>query len=108
MRSLFVLCDSSFSGRRLRAVSPECVDANTFTGNKAPVTATAIPKVSPEADTFFHELFHLVLGKQKTVPTNGEEYVPAKLLGKVVRPSSESLMTLNEALANPQTYTYVA
>lgn len=87
-----------------------CADASTFVNNKAPagVTATPCNKMTPDAGTLFHELFHLVIGSSQTTPANGEEYVPAKLLGKVVREKSKVLMTLNEAIVNPETYTYVA
>jgi hypothetical protein len=109
-QSVLVLCDSSFrnNGRRLRAVDPTCADASTITRGKAPQTATRIDNVSPEAETFFHELFHLVLSNPDTTPSHGEVYSPANMLGKTVIPRTGSVMTTDAALINPQTYTYAA
>jgi hypothetical protein len=108
--SLLALCDTSFrlNGRRLHEVDPECAYASTIVDNKAPRTATSIDKVEVDAGTFFHELFHLVLGNRQTTPAGGEEYSPAKMLGKVVRQPGGSLMTWSGVSINPQNYVYVA
>ena len=106
--SILALCDRSFNGRQLHDLDPDCVNANTFTGRKAPNTATVITAVTPDAESFFHELIHLIYGTRATTPAGGEEYVASKLLGFAPRPGTGSVMTFSEAIINPQTFLFVA
>jgi hypothetical protein len=105
--SVLALCDNSFglNGRRLHTVNPTCADARLLVSNKAPRTATPIDQVDVDAGTIFHELIHLILGNRQSIPPGGEEYAPAKMLGKTARPGINSIMATREALIDPQTYT---
>jgi hypothetical protein len=106
--SIVALCDRSFNGRRLHDEDPDCVNANTFTGRKAPNAAAPITTVTPDAGSFFHELIHLIYGSAATTPAGGEVYMASKLLGFAPRPETRSVMTFSEAIINPQTFMFVA
>lgn len=105
-----VLCDKSFqsNGRLPLSVAPVPIWSNQFTDNTPDTAAQEIYEILPECITFAHELFHLVLGNDLSVPSMGEEYSFPQIMGIQPRADGQAPMTTEGNLANPETYALVA
>lgn len=65
-----------------------------------PNNAQRLSQILPDSTTLFHELFHLIMGNQRSYPNRpgGELYEVVDMGG----------LTPDQALANPETYAAVA
>ncbi|PFH55128.1 hypothetical protein XA68_10647 [Ophiocordyceps unilateralis] len=101
--STITLCPSAFGTptrapvnhriTRLRHEAPRPISANRRATRKQ-----ELKSVMPTAVTLFHELFHLVLGNEKTYPSIGETYAVSQMLD----------LNYEDAVSNPETYAAVA
>ncbi|PHH58631.1 hypothetical protein CDD82_2822 [Ophiocordyceps australis] len=102
-----LLCPLSMTGVRFGTVEAKPISESLFVNDEPPISnAQTIKDVSPEAETLYHELFHLVRGNQ-AMPKHGEEYNPLRMMGLVARKNSRP-WEIEDAVANPQSYTYTA
>ncbi|KAF6807465.1 hypothetical protein CMUS01_14118 [Colletotrichum musicola] len=106
--SVITLCPSSYGGTnplpRTPAIKgPRSVAANAVANDVVKRTKKgnqALPDIYPTAVTLFHELFHLILGNDKTTMTGStaEQYIVAMMIK----------LRLANSLRNPETFTAVA
>ncbi|KAI2632599.1 hypothetical protein GGS26DRAFT_82786 [Hypomontagnella submonticulosa] len=99
MFSVVTICPQSFTGVGIRSIAANPIQKSQIRRGNPPAGAQPLGNVLPEATTLFHELFHLVLGFQATLPEDGiEEYGTSEML-QIVRV---------DAAQNPETYAAVA
>ncbi|KAI0384727.1 hypothetical protein F5Y04DRAFT_293050 [Hypomontagnella monticulosa] len=99
MFSVVTICPQSFTGVGIRSVTATPIAKSQIKRGTPPAGAQPLGAVLPEATTLFHELFHLVLGFQTTLPDDGiEEYGTSEML-QIIRV---------DAAQNPETYIAVA
>ncbi|KAF6813966.1 hypothetical protein CPLU01_14519 [Colletotrichum plurivorum] len=106
--SVITLCPSSYGGanplpRTPAIMGPRSVAANAVANDVVKRTKKgnqALPDIYPTAVTLFHELFHLILGNDKTTMTGStaEQYIVARMIK----------LRLANSLRNPETFTAVA
>ncbi|KAK6811472.1 hypothetical protein RU639_012751 [Aspergillus parasiticus] len=110
-----VLCDKAFDGGKLRSVKPNPFKDSVFAEDdpKPPKQKTTIKSVSPQAKTFYHELFHLLWATYMD-PENGEEYQFKLMAGKeerVIKKGSDEIRETfkkEQSMMNPHSYVYTA
>ncbi|KAH6647434.1 hypothetical protein BKA67DRAFT_694491 [Truncatella angustata] len=111
--SYMSLCQASWTDPKELTVvdSYTIADVSKILDGSAFETAGWIWDVMPTSGTIFHELFHLVLGKEDSVPSglNGQEvYGFPEVAGQVPFNDAGDYMDASLAIDNPETYTYAA